>query len=173
MKILSFDGESNGLHGSVFAIGGCVYENGVMLETFFARCPLRTKADPWVRKHVLPMLVGSPVTHKSAKLMRSAFWKWLKKPRKDTVVVADVGWPVEAGLLSACVADDPRRRMKGPYPLHEVATLLLASGMDPMKSYGSFVLPEEPDRAHNPVYDSRVSALCAEMALKRLGMTDD
>lgn len=172
-KILSFDGESNGLHGAVFAIGGVVYDGDKMVEWFFARCPIEGDVDPWVAVNVLPALAsgvgGSPITHPSAKGMRDAFWTWLTMPRENTIVAVDCGWPVEAGLLSACVADDPERAFKGPYPLHEVASLLYAAGFAPLAKYASVVLPAEDDHAHHPVFDAQVSALCARMALAKLG----
>ena len=176
MKIVSFDGESNGLHGAVFAIGGVVIEDGRVTEEFFARCPIEGPVDEWVQGNVLPALADCGQTHGSAKAMRAAFWQWLTLPRGEAIVVADCRWPVEAGLfsaciadlLSACVADDPSRAFKGPYPLHEVATFLLAADLDPRAKYAPLVLPDEPDRAHHPVFDAKVSALCVELALGRL-----
>ncbi len=172
--VLVFDAESNSLHGPVFAIGAVVYRDGKMVEWFFARCPIEGAVDPWVAANVLPALNagvgGSPVTHATPRAMRDAFWQWLTYPRVNTIVVVDCGWPVEAGLLSACVADDPTRAFKGPYPLHEVATFLHAAGLDPLAKYAPIVLPDEDEHAHHPVFDATVSALCVEMALKRIGV---
>ena len=167
--ILSFDAESNGLHGPAFA-GGAVILNpdGSEAETFCARCPIAGDVDPWVRAHVLPALEGVPVTHETPRAMRDAFWSWLTGLQASSLVVVDCGWPVEAGLLSACVADDPSRAFGGPCPLHEVATLLLSAGHDPLASYADRVLSPEAlasHRKHHPVDDARVSALCARMAL--------
>ena len=171
-RIVCFDGESNGLHGEVFAVGGVVLDAATGREesTFYARAPDPVGADPWVAEHVIPRL-GPELTHPTVRTMREAFWAWLRwqMGQGDGVwVLVDCGWPVEAGLLSACVADDPSRAFGGPYPLHEVATLLLSAGHDPLASYADRVLSPEAlasHRKHHPVDDARVSALCARMAL--------
>lgn len=169
--VLVFDAESNGLHGPVFAIGGVVVRDGRMAEWFFARCHIEGDVDPWVAANALPALDagfgGSPVTHDTPRAMRDDFWRWLTTPRENTIVAVDCGWPVEAGLLTACVADDPTRAFKGPYPLHEVATFLVAAGMDPLAKYAPIVLPDARDNAHHPVFDAHVSALCVEMAMAK------
>lgn len=167
--ILSFDVESNGLHGTAFAIGAVMLApDGTDAETFYARCPIPRYVDPWVRKHVLPALADAPDTHATAREMRGDFWEWMTARQADAVVVVDCGWPVEAGMLLACVADYPWRAGKGPYPLHEVASLLLAAGLDPMDSYAERVLSPgqlAAHRKHHPTDDARVSALCARLAL--------
>lgn len=169
MKILSFDAEANGLHGEAFAVGAVLVVEGAVVEEFFARCPIDGPVDPWVTEHVIPALCGSDVTHASAREMREAFWTWLMSHKQDATIVCDCGWPVEAGLLSACVADDPSRAFEGPYPLHEVATLLLSAGMDPKGDYGAEMMSAEElaaHRPHHPVDDARLSALCALHALR-------
>lgn len=171
MKILSFDAESNGLHGRAFAVGAVVVKDGVCVEEFFARCPIDGPVDPWVVEHVIPAMRDSGETHDSPRAMRDAFWTWLMAHKQDATIVCDCGWPVEAGLLSACVADDPTRAFEGPYPLHEVATMLRDAGMDPLAEYGPELLsPEElaTHRAHHPVDDARLSVRCALRAMKRL-----
>lgn len=167
--ILSFDAESNGLHGEAFAIGAVLLPDdpNSLTEHFFARCPIAGDVDPWVRDNVLPPLAAERETHATAREMRDAFWTWLTSHMTGAVVVVDCGWPVEAGVLSACVADDPSRAFKGPYPLHEVASLLLAAGLDPLASYAEQVFPGHSERKHHPVYDAYVSALCARMALEQ------
>lgn len=170
--VVSFDAEANGLHGEVFAVGAVLLDPcGRLVKQFNARCPIEGTVVPWVRSNVLPAL-GNEVSHLTPRWMRDDFWSWLTETmaaHPKALVVVDCGWPVEAGLLSACVADDPSRAFKGPYPLHEVATLLAAAGLDPLASYGEAVLPGQGHRRHHPVYDAHVSALCARMALERLG----
>lgn len=173
VPILSLDVESNGLHGEGFAIGAVLLRaDGSEVSTFYARCPIAGAVDPWVRDNVLPALADAPVTHDSARAMRDAWWAWMTEHREGALIVGDCAWPVEAGMLSACVADDPSRAFKGPYPLHEVATLLLAAKADPMASYAERVLSPEAlaaHRKHHPTDDARVSALCARLALTALG----
>ena len=58
------------------------------------------------------------------------------KTYPEIMMAAECAWPVEASFLLKCVRDDQEdRTWKGPYPLHDVATLLLAAGMDPMATY--------------------------------------
>ena len=175
IHILSLDVESNGLHGEGFAIGAVLLAaDGTEAATFYARCPIGGDVDPWVRDNVLPPLADAPETHPTARAMRDAFWQWMAEHREGALIVADCGWPVEAGMLSACVADDPSRAFAGPYPLHEVATLLVAAGLDPMASYAERVLSPAArvaHRKHHPTDDARVSALCARLALCVLSRT--
>jgi hypothetical protein len=167
--IICFDAESNGLHGPAFAVGAVVLDGaGAELETFYARSPIVGDVDPWVRDNVLPVLADAPITHSTPREMRDAFWAWLAQRKATGMVVVDCGWPVEAGLLCACVADDPSRAFCGPYPLHEVASLMVAAGLDPMDDYSGIVLPPEAaarHRPHHPTDDARVSALCARYAM--------
>lgn len=167
--ILSFDAESNGLHGEAFAIGAVILAPDASdAATFYARCPIAGDIDPWVRDNVLPALVDAPETHATPRAMRDAFWLWLAARPVDTLVAVDCGWPVEAGLLIACVNDDPSRAFQGPYPMHEVASLLFAAGLDPLASYAEHVLSADAlarHRKHHPVDDARVSARCALLAL--------
>ncbi len=170
-KILSFDAESNGLHGEVFAIGAVVIDRntGTVLETFQALTYTPNNLDAWVAENVMPALKDMRITHHRSYDMRAAFWQWLMQQKASCTIVVDCGWPVEARLLASCVVDDPTQRAgNGPYPLHEVATMLLCAGLDPLASYGETVLPGESHRKHHPVYDAHVSALCARMALQQL-----
>ena len=88
--------------------------------------------NSWVREHVIPALAHRPIDADCARTMRARFWRWLMENRFNVIVVIDCGWPVETGLLSACVSDDESRAMKGPYRRPEGATLLLAAGLDPL-----------------------------------------
>jgi len=78
----------------------------------------------------------------------------------------ECGWPVEANFLEACIRDYPKtRNWEGPYPMHEIATLMLAAGMDPMGTYER--LPEELP-AHEPLADVRLSARLLKEAFAKL-----
>lgn len=178
--ILSSDVEANGLHGEGFAVGGVLLERatGQIVERFYARCPIVGEVDPWVRENVLPRLTSDAdaESHDDAKSMRDDYWNWLISRTNDvspsTIVVMDCGWPVEANFLSACVRDNsPTRDFGGPYPVHEVATLLLAAKLDPKGSYAAQVLSADElknHHAHHPVDDALVSGRCAIMALDRI-----
>jgi len=173
-RIMSIDAESNGLHGEVFAVGAVVLTlDGKIESRFYGRAPTPDKLDPWVARHVVPSLdvTGCGATYADAKCMRDAFWEWFLGRKSVCLVVADCGWPVEAGLFSECVRDAPRRSGEGPYPLHEVATLLLAAGMDPLGVYDELCPKDDTFSKlprHHPVRDALQSAGCALEAIRRI-----
>jgi hypothetical protein len=165
-----FDVESVGLHGEGFAVAGGVYlENGAAQMEFSFACPIdEAKGDDegraWVKKNC-PTL---EVTHHIPFGIRDAFWKeWMKAKAQDPLIVmaAECGWPVEARFLCACVDDaSEERTWKGPYPLHDVASFMVAAGMDPMAKYER--TPSEMPE-HNPLTDARLSARLLSKALSK------
>ena len=133
-----FDVESIGLHGEGFAVAGGVYlENGAPQWEFKFACLPEDAAGnaddrEWVRDNV-PVF---DITHRSTKQMRGAFWnEWKKAEKSGAEMAVECGWPVEAKFLEQCVADKPERNWEGPYPLHEIASFMVAAGMDPMAKY--------------------------------------
>jgi hypothetical protein len=165
-----FDVESIGLHGDAFAVGGGIYVDGRPHKEFlFATNPnmaAGTDEDrAWVTQNVQPIRS----THGSLAKFSDAFWnEWInaKKKYPGIVMAAECGWPVEARFLSKCIDDAPlERRWNGPYPLHEIATYMLAAGMDPMLTYKR-VKGEKP--AHHPLHDARQSARLLFTAIKRI-----
>lgn len=194
--VVSFDAESNGLHGQTIAIGGVALNlRGKLLQNsvFSARIPDPSDATEYVRKNIIPSLDELPVNFVSGFAMRDAFWLWLRgwylaalrdPSIKHAIVVMDCGTPVETNLLSACVADDrTRREYDIPYPTHEIASLLLAvdvdSDVDREEYVRSGTLSEVflsnlspttpiPERKHDPRYDALVSGMCAVQAINHL-----
>jgi len=166
--VVCIDAEATRLHGEAFAVGGVVVgPDGSEVGSFYARCEMPGEAfSPWVRENVLPALADAPPTHPDPRSMRSALWDWLAARPEGSVVVADCGWPVECNLLQRCVEDDPAREMRGPYPLHEAASLALASGA-PGAVDGDAPGAAPPGRAHHPTWDARASAQAAHRALAR------
>lgn len=159
------DVESVGLHGEGFAVAGGVFlENGAAQWEFGFACPISECGGDatdrqWVKDNI-PQLFES---HRSPRAMRDAFWAlWLKAKAEGATMAAECAWPVEAGFLAKCIADDPTRKWEGPYPLHDVASFLQCAGLDPMKDYGreNSELPK-----HNPLCDARQSARLLAMAL--------
>ena len=162
-----FDCESVGLHGETFAVGYVVIDqDGAVLDSGRYACPTAKAAGPddgraWVAENC-PFIVA---THDFPRQVRAAFWnQWLAHKERGAVLVADCAWPVEARFLASCVDDDARRMWEGPYPLHELASFLLAAGMDPMATYDR--RPDEPQ--HDPLGDARQSARLLVSALKKL-----
>jgi hypothetical protein len=84
--------------------------------------------------------------------------------RHDANVIGHVVWPVEAQLLRGAHVKD---LFAGPYPLLDVAPLLLAAGHVPT-SVDAYLeangLPRPAGSPHHPLYDARA----AETAFRHL-----
>lgn len=166
---LVFDVESIGLHGEGFAVGYVVkrIDGEHMADGCFA-CPLE-QADgnwqdrEWVKANVPPIEANCEL----AEDVRSRFWAvWREWQVKGAVLVADCAWPVEARFLAACVDDAyGARNWEGPYPLHDLASVLLAHGLDPLETRER--LPDELP-AHHPVNDAMQSARILVERLSKL-----
>lgn len=162
-----FDVESVGLHGEGFAVAGGVYLDGAAQWEFRLAVPIAECAGSdddrqWVKDNI-PTIEE---THRSPKAMRDEFWQqWMKAKAGGAVMAANCAWPVEAGFLKACIADDSSRKWEGPYPLHEIASFLIVAGFDPLAKY-----PRTPSELpiHDPLADARQSARMLATALQRL-----
>lgn len=166
-----FDVESIGLHGQGFAVGWVVVDiEGQELDrgylSFSRDNAFGTLVNrKWVEENVIPHL-PDPV-HTYPQNMRSAFWdKWLEWKAKGATLWADCAWPVEARFLADCVDDNTENReWEGPYPLHEISTILFVAGIDPT---GKFPRLENEEPAHHPTCDARQSARILIEALSKL-----
>jgi hypothetical protein len=169
-----FDVESIGLHGQAFAVAGGIYtRDGNTLREFAFHC-FRCRADgelsdrEWVEKNVTTSDLSAFV--ECPRDVRAMFWRvWMdaKETYPGITMAVECGWPVEARFLNACIDDDRgERNWSGPYPMHEIASIMLAAGMDPMATYER--LPNELP-AHEPLADARQSARLLAIALKSLG----
>lgn len=162
-----FDVESIGLHGETFAYGFVVVKaDGTLVADGSAACPPGTangseEGRIWVAQNC-PRLSWTCVDPWD---LRQLFWHyWLEWKAKGAVLMADCQWPVEARFLIACIDDSPDERgWSGPYPMHELASFMVAAGLDPMATYDR--LPDEPQ--HDPLGDARQSA---RLLVKALGM---
>lgn len=154
-----FDVESIGLHGEGFAVGWVVVDREGAEHSFgLLACPRGTchgmnKNREWVNEHV-PHVFNTDATPRE---MRSVFWRhWLQWKAKGAVLVADCCWPVEAKFLLQCVNDEPvAREWEGPYPLHDLASVMLALGRDPLATHERL---HEELPVHHPLADARQSA---------------
>jgi len=163
-KLLSFDLETNGLHGPAFAVGavlmGC---DGTVHESFSARCEIVGAVDGWVEKHMLQAIKAMDITHKSYVDMREAFWKWYvqTEPQADYVLVNN-GYPVEYRFLLDCQeANLDERYWQHPFPILELSSLLLMLGQKP-EIEGKFTI-------HHPLDDAKVAAITAFKAFELAG----
>jgi hypothetical protein len=171
MKIFSVDAETDGLYGKAFAIAAVVYENGVEIARFTSRISSETVRDAWVQENVLPAVAHLPVTHPDSIAMEEAFWRFWTEHQSGATAIAHIGAPVETGLFRRCVERDASRTFQGPFPLHEVGTMLMAMGEDP-SSVDAYVLRhglEVPGGSpHDPLYDADVAARVWTHAIARI-----
>jgi hypothetical protein len=173
-KLLSFDLETNGLHGQAFAIGALVIDaSSKVYDEFTARIPVEGELDAWVAHNVLPSLDDMPVTHKSYKELRDAFWRWyiIAEPNSDYVLV-DNGYPVEYRFLLDCQGDDIHGRYwQHPFPCIDLSSLLLTLGGETTKKQlqSEVAAKQGPFRPHHPLDDAQLSALMAFVAFQKAG----
>lgn len=168
MRIFSFDAETNGLWGNAFAISAAVYAYGKMTVSFTAYLGPDGVTDGWVRDNVLPKLEGLKQTHDSYEAMLSAFAEFYKANKVEADVIAHMGVPVEAKVLTEMHQKGFIGDWDGPYPFLDVAGVLKAKGYDPtsVDSYNKkFGLMEGRPEAeglatHHPLYDSVAAAVC-------------
>lgn len=161
LPFLIFDVEAIGIHGQAFAVAGGIYQARQCLEEFGPWAIERYSARgerpdrEWVDANV-PRI---DATHGNARMLRDQFWGFWETAKVDypgIVMAAECSWPVEARFLIECIADSPHaRKWQGPYPLHDIASIMLAAGLDPMAKYPRLEneLPE-----HHPLKDTRQSA---------------
>ncbi len=171
-KILSFDLETNGLHGKVFAIGAVVVDaSDHIVDQFAGRCEINDPIDPWVEQNVLPVIGDMPVKYHSYTQLREAFWEWYLKaePKSDYVLVSN-GYPVEYRFLIECQeADLEERYWQHPFPILDLTSLLLQVGEADMANKGEFmreIIAKVPGKPHHPVFDATTTALAAFKAFR-------
>jgi len=166
-NILSFDVESNGLHGQPFALGAVLLDSdGQLIDQLELRCPIEGDIDPWDAEHVIPQLDGMIEHCPTFSDFLEHFWRWFQDHKDGALIFADFGYPVETGLLHMCQRQKlEERAWKGPYPLHDLGTLLLAKGYDPDINRVELATQLTSDhsafRQHHPFYDALASGLIA------------
>lgn len=176
---LSFDVESIGLFGPPFAFGYVVvdekgeeYESGIygwdfrshpLTEAYenysTSRWDITEDNLEWVEKNVLPTLPDGWVTCSGLKefcsQVYSKVWSRCKRDHEDLTFVSDCPVPVEANFVETMLKIVGRRdMMASPYPLIDVASVLLGRGYDPLKEYER---KENEQPSHNPENDARQS----------------
>jgi hypothetical protein len=164
--IFSIDVECVGLYGDVFSVGVSIMDQtGNEIDNLFLRADHNINNNnynnlfdniKWIEEHVIPTL--DPINCDNLLDLRDHFWDFYiesKKKYPNMIVISDCGSPCESGFFRTCILDDlVHRQWLGPYPLHELGTLLLARGKDPVGTYerNNDELPK-----HNPLCDARQS----------------
>ena len=165
-----FDVESIGLFGEPFAVGGGVYIGGAAHYEFrYSFLHTNAKGCDDDRQWILENVPIIGVTHVLPQHVVNMLWYEWQKARTmypGIIMAAECGWPIEANILHRTVVFNiNERKWNGPYPLHEIASFMVAAGMDPMAKYerNKSELPE-----HDPLADSRLSARLLFEALERI-----
>ncbi len=166
MKILTLDAETNGLWGQAFAIGAVLYENGIEVASFYARCPIEGEVNSWVAENVLPQMEDMIQTHDSYEKMLKAFAEFFMENKADADVIFHMGVPVESRVIIDMHDKGFIGDWDGAYPWLDIAGCLKHAGFDctSVDTYNAehdIVVPQpEAGGTHNPLYDSRAAALC-------------
>ncbi len=161
--VFSFDAETNGLWGQVFAIGAIALdERGREVAVFAGRCPIESEVDPWVEEHVLPAVEGLPIKHTYAELLQ-AFSDFYLEFKNGADVIVHMGTPVEARLLIEMHRLGFIGDWDGPFPLIDIAGNLVQVGEDPtsVDAYAEkyrLMAGDFASGTHDPLYDAAVTA---------------
>jgi hypothetical protein len=174
-RLLFIDAECNDLGGRAFAVALLLTDERGEVDHRVLRCPMAGEPSHFVRDNVLPALADVPDTCPDYPTMLAG----LRQPltswpfNSGAAVLAHVAWPVEARLLLDVFPGD--QVWFGPYPLQDVATLLLAVGENPT-SVDDYLarhgITPPPGSPHHPLYDCRAADLCARHILARLAVAN-
>lgn len=162
-RVISIDAECNGLAGRAFAVALTLSDPSGELEHTVFRCPIgEATTDSWVAANVLPAIADVPENlHQYPFLLAEVGLTIERWGGREVPLIAHVAWPVEARLLLDVYSG--QRVWEGPYPLIDVASVLLAKGHDPLTvdgylSTAGIALPD--GSPHHPLYDARAAERC-------------
>ena len=182
------DVESNGLYGQPFCVGAVLMDpGGRVLADFVSRCPLDEVPEDIVEKKIIPALdkAGIRQDAPSFQVLKDRFIDWYrsvtnpegKNAWTPPPVWADVSFPVDVNFLRLIhtksdlgANEDIKRGWCPPFPLLDVATLIAATGLDPLverKLYAAELIGVTAGTNHDPRWDAELSGLCVITA-KRL-----
>lgn len=161
-RLVSIDAECNGLAGRAFAVAMTLSDHTGELDHIVYRCPIDNPVDDWVAENVLPAIEDIEINCADYDgllfNLRERHFDWAEE---GTPLAAHVAWPVEARLLLDMLPGEDIWR--GPYPLIDVSSVLLAKGHDPL-SVDNYLrdheLPAPDGSPHNPLYDARAAERC-------------
>lgn len=164
--IFSFDIESDGLYGEGFAVGVVIIdvETGRIINEFSGVVDSYKVTDRFTKDNIVKYLREMP-KYPNTHALREAFWKFYIKYRtqaerqdRELIFLADNCAPVEARFLRDCVMDDHKnRKFQAPFPLIDLATVLLLNGYENHLNRRAF--SNCPGRKHHPLDDAAASGL--------------
>jgi len=157
-----FDVEAVGLHGEAWQVGVVVMDdnwNVVQEVEWTANRALARGTEgghSWCRQFCDPASADTGLTPFDLRENFFRLWMSYAEDVDNCQLWADCAWPVESRFLAAMIDDDhARREWSGPYPLHEICTLILAKCGDCL-----IPLPRTPQEKppHKALSDARQSA---------------
>lgn len=155
---LLFDVESTKLHGTAFAVGAVVFQDGAIVDALYVLSrESEQHVTPWVRDNVLPAQGGAlMVVVETDREMRDMVYEFFQK-HQTAKVWADVPYPVETNFLEAIYRDDPNEReWTMPYPLYDITSFKNGCGV-PQRNILVENTLDYQRMSHNPVHDCIVS----------------
>lgn len=162
-RVISIDAETNGLAGQAFAVAMTLSDHTGELDHVVYRCPIEEPVNEWVATNVLPTMEDVEINCNNYAGMlynlREARFPWAEDGSAATI--GHVVWPVEARLLLDMYPGEDI--WSGPYPLIDVASVLLAKGCNPLsvddylREHGLDLPTGSP---HHPLYDARAAERC-------------
>lgn len=161
IPLISLDVESMGVHGRPFSFGVVVMHRGIAIEErqgslvmsdlLYTSKTSRLDDLAWVEKNV-PQIQP---THATLGSLMDSFWEIYERYHAiGGVLLCEVPWPVESRFIYNACTFVPSREKSAPYPIIDVASVLIAKGIDPMQT--SLRLPSEMP-PHHPLNDARQS----------------
>lgn len=175
--ILSFDGETDGLYGDCWAIGGLVIDrvtNEVVdqIKLFLLDTIVM---DEWVNENIFP-LVNNDNSFKRVctEGFSSDFLYFISRWKNDAFCVVDFGCPVETTVMANVIRQFiPKESWlsAGPYPMHELGSMLHMANIDPdinrIELCRHIGFTEELTQ-HNPYDDAKTTVIIADYLLSQM-----
>lgn len=152
-KIFSFDAETNGIWGEPFAIGAVVMQHGRIIDQYVASCELENPVE-WVKDNVLPHCPRP--THDGLASLLQEFGVFYHKHREGSTFVTHMGYIVEAYVLRLMREYAIIGEWEAPYPLHDVASMILQDNPKPRIVFNSGTFYQsvlDNDKKHNTGLD--------------------
>lgn len=166
-KVLSMDGESNGLWGQTFAIAAVLLEDGKQTAQFIGRCPIVDPVNEWVAENVIPQITKIEVNHKDYRSLLQAFMDFYMSNKQDADVVVHMGLPVEAKLFLDAHSMGIIGDWDAPYPLIDISAFSeIRDSVDGYNKAHTIAVPDYDGGTHNPLYDSMAAALAYMSVIK-------
>jgi hypothetical protein len=159
--LFSFDVETDDLYGETFAVGVSIWDlkTKEIISTLGLYAELSAVKSQWCQDNIVKTLLT--VEHNAQfvqlpcrKDMREIFWNFYMAWRDKAIILGDFQSPCESGFMRQCVMDNLKKReWLGPYPMHELGTMLAMVNLDP--DLDRFIFSGCNNLVkHNPIHDS-------------------